>query len=113
MTPDAAIDERKKTLRRAQKLLKKIQQLDAPFCDRTRRSSKRGLALVREARVALVRGLTTGISIGFRGVSGVNGKRRNVILSLFAIVVIGCVVSEFRVVLFTRMVAGHPRVLAA
>ena len=65
MTQGAAIDERKKTLRRAQKLLKKIQQLDAPFLRPDKAFQVSGAWLWYETQVALVRGLTTGISIGF------------------------------------------------
>ena len=94
MTQGAAIDERKKTLRRAQKLLKKIQQLDAPFLRPDKAFQVSGAWLWYETQVALVRGLTTGISIGFPVAFLVlTAATRNVILSLYAIVVIGCVVS--------------------
>ena len=111
MTQGAAIDERKKTLRRAQKLLKKIQQLDAPFLRPDKAFQVSGAWLWYETQVALVRGLTTGISIGFPVAFLVlTAATRNVILFI-------CDRGHrlrrfwsFRVVLFTRMVAGHPRV---
>ena len=51
-----------------------------------------GAWLWYETQVALVRGLTRGLVSVFRLLSGVSGSERNVILSLYAIVVIGCVI---------------------
>lgn len=94
MTQGAAINERKRTLRRAQKLLRAIRRLDAPSLRADRAFQVSGAWIWYETQVALVRGLTTGISIGFPVAFLVlTAATRNVILSLYAIIVIGCVVS--------------------